>query len=145
MPSLEKPDSFSLTGARGTSLPNSSASHSVRLTSPPASRLDITQLVPVIQDLFTAGLAPSTQKAYKSGDDRYLKFCQGAKLKSYPTTEEELLLFVAHLHKAKLAWYNQVISGCNSLLSDCVWHGQPRNPFHAPGGTCAKGGKESNP
>ena len=80
--------SSSLTGARGTSLPNPSTSHSVRPTSPPASRLDITQLVPVVQDLFTAGLVASTRRAYKSGGNRYLKFCREAQLTPYPTTEE---------------------------------------------------------
>jgi len=43
------------------------------------------------------------------------------------------------------SWYNQVLSSCDSLLSDCAWHGQPQNPFHAPGGICAKGGEESDP
>ena len=74
-----------------------------RAARPPVARLDVARLGPVVQDLFTAGLAASTRRAYQSGSNRYGKFCQGASLTPYPATEEGLLLFIAHLHEAKLA------------------------------------------
>ena len=49
------------------------------------------------------GLAASTRRAYRSGSDRYDNFCRGASLTPYPATEEVLLLFIAHLYKARLA------------------------------------------
>ena len=59
-------------------------------------------MVPVVRDLFTAGLAESTRKAYQAGGNRYSKFCREASLSPYPTSEEVLLLFIAHLHQEKL-------------------------------------------
>ena len=49
------------------------------------------------------GLAPSTRKVYQSGDARYMHFCRAAKSTPYPTTEETILLFIAHLHRNRLA------------------------------------------
>jgi hypothetical protein len=40
------------------------------------ARLDVTSMDSTIQQLFSAGLAPSTQKSYQSGTRRYLAFCQ---------------------------------------------------------------------
>ena len=65
--------------------------------------MDVTQLVPVVQGLFTAGLAESTRKAYQAGGIRYSKFCREAGLTPYPASEEVLLFFIAHLHQEKLA------------------------------------------
>ena len=57
----------------------------------------------MVHGLFTAGLAESTQKAYRSGSNRYLRFCQEANLTPYPASERVVLLFIAHLHEAHLA------------------------------------------
>lgn len=66
-------------------------------------RLDISELVPVVLDLFEAGLAPSTQRVYRTGGSSYRKFCADAGLIDFPTSEHNLMLFVAHLHSRKLA------------------------------------------
>ena len=62
-----------------------------------AARLDISGLVPTVQELFGAGLATSTQRVYQSGSERYQKFC-----KAYPATETVLALFVASLFRQGL-------------------------------------------
>ena len=67
-----------------------------RPTDPSSPRLDVTQLVPVIQGLFTAGLAESTRKAYQVGGIRYSKFCREASLTPYPASEEVLLFFITY-------------------------------------------------
>ena len=51
---------------------------------------------------FTKGLAPSTLRTYKSGQDRYLKFCESASLSPLPANEEQLCAFVAFLADDKL-------------------------------------------
>ena len=67
------------------------------------ARLDLTQLAPVVRGLFSAGLAESTRKTYKSGGAHYLRFCKQSALTPYPVSEDTLLLFIAHLHQARLA------------------------------------------
>ncbi len=49
--------------------------------------------------MFSAGLATSTQRAYRTGSNRYLKFCRSA---PFPASEHSLCLFVAHLFVAQL-------------------------------------------
>ena len=46
---------------------------------------------------FTLGLAPSTQRTYKSGKERYLKFCQLAGALPLPVCESILCHFCAYL------------------------------------------------
>ena len=50
------------------------------------------------------GLAQSTQRTYKSGKDRYLKFCLQAGMCSVPTCEQVLCGFVAHLANEHLKY-----------------------------------------
>ena len=50
------------------------------------------------------GLAESTQRTYKSGKDRYLKFCLQAGMRSVPTCEQVLCGFVAHLANEHLKY-----------------------------------------
>ena len=50
-------------------------------------------MVPVFQELFTAGLAASTLKAYKTGRGRYNRFCLNHGITAYPTLSQ----FVAQL------------------------------------------------
>ena len=54
-------------------------------------------MVPVVQELLTAGLAASTLKAYKTGCGRYNCFCLHHGITMYPTSESILLQFVAQL------------------------------------------------
>ena len=68
-----------------------------------AAGLDFPRLVPVIQDLFSAGLAESTKRVYKTGKGRYIQFCDNLKLVPFPTLENTLLLFVCHLHQQSLS------------------------------------------
>ncbi len=42
-------------------------------------------------------------RVYRSGGECYRKFCEGAGLVSFPTSERKLMLFVAHLHQKRLA------------------------------------------
>ena len=46
---------------------------------------------------FTLGLAPSTQQTYRSGKDRYLKFCQRTGTTPLPAQESVLCAYVAYL------------------------------------------------
>ena len=56
-----------------------------------------------VQELFAAGLASSTQKAYKSGERRYSEFCTRTGVTPFPTKETTLSAFVAHLYREGLA------------------------------------------
>jgi len=66
------------------------------------ARLAIFDLVPLVQELFTAGTAPSTWKVYCTGASRYTKFCEATILIAYPTSENTLMLFVTHLQSEGL-------------------------------------------
>jgi len=57
--------------------------------------LDIAQLGLTVQELFVAGLADSTRKAYKSGERRYTEFCTRTGVTPFPTKETTLSAFVA--------------------------------------------------
>ena len=52
---------------------------------------------PTVQYYFTKGLVPSTQRTYKSGKDRYVKFCQDASIPALPVSEPHLCSFIASL------------------------------------------------
>ena len=39
-------------------------------------RLDLDSLVPVVQELFSAGVAASSMKAYRTGQNRYVHYCE---------------------------------------------------------------------
>ena len=66
--------------------------------------MDIPNLDTVVRDLFSAGLAPASQRNYRTGTKRYLEFCQGMhNLTPFPVTELVLSQFVAWLHIKKLS------------------------------------------
>ena len=46
---------------------------------------------------FSKGLASSTQRTYKAGKNRYLKFCEHASIVPLPVCEKHLCSFVSHL------------------------------------------------
>ena len=56
-----------------------------------------------VQELFLAGLAPSTQRVYRSGSKRFLDFCTRFKLAPFPATEWVLSFFVALLYREGLS------------------------------------------
>ena len=53
------------------------------------TRLDVEQLEDSVRKYFKLGLAPSTQHTYKSGKERYLKFCQLAGALPLPVCESK--------------------------------------------------------
>ena len=62
-----------------------------------AAQLDLTHLEAVVRSLFSAGLAPSTLKAYRTGANSYIKFCQQTALAPFPAQEHALSLYVSYL------------------------------------------------
>ena len=57
----------------------------------------------VVQELFTAALASSTMKVYRTGANRYCSFCELYGVhKPFPVCEDVLLRFVALLNKEGL-------------------------------------------
>ena len=69
-----------------------------------AARLVVTQLVPVVQKLFVAGLATSTKRVYATGYKRYTTFCDCTQLAPFPASESTLQLFVSYLHQEGLSF-----------------------------------------
>ena len=63
------------------------------------ARLDVSSLVPVVQEL---GLAASTQRVYRSGSNRYLTFYARFNVPPFPVSEHNLSLFVAFLYRKGL-------------------------------------------
>ena len=68
-----------------------------------AARLDITCLVPAVQELFSAGIATSTRRTYRSGSSRYLQFCESFNVTPFPVSESGLSFFVAFLYRQGLS------------------------------------------
>ena len=66
-------------------------------------RLDIGQLEENVSHYFGQALAPSTLQSYRSGQNRFLKFCHDAALQPWQLTECVLCLFVAQLGKENLS------------------------------------------
>ena len=92
-----QPATVSRTGPRSTPPPNPHPSQTTTIADVPETRLDVKELERAVRRFFTKGLAQSTQRTYKSGKNRYIKFCQGAALSSLPVTEQGLCSFTAHL------------------------------------------------
>jgi len=66
--------------------------------------LDLTSLDATVQELFSAGLAPSTQKSYRSGSKRFIGFCERFRIaKPFPVSEQVLVYFVALLYRDGLS------------------------------------------
>ena len=55
--------------------------------------------MPVVQDLFSSGLASSTQQVYRCGSRRFQHFCSLHNLPPYPAGESTLTSFVAWLYQ----------------------------------------------
>ena len=63
----------------------------------------VPSLGPVVQELFAAGLAASSQRSYRTGERKYITFCQSYNLVPFPVTEPTLIAFVAMLYTQRLA------------------------------------------
>ena len=50
----------------------------------PTAGLDLTHLERLVHFYFSKGLAPSTQKTYRAGQNRFLKFCQEKNVSNQP-------------------------------------------------------------
>ena len=55
-----------------------------------------------MENLFTIGLAASTQRSYRSGQNRYLQFCRKGNIQPLPTSETTLCRFVSYLAEENL-------------------------------------------
>jgi len=73
------------------------------VTSEGMAGLDVSILVPTVCELFSAVIAKSTQKTYKSGSKRYTDFCDNYELTPFPMSESVLMYFVAFLYKEGLS------------------------------------------
>ena len=91
----------------GSSCPNPSHPHPSGAGGPAdraTAGLDVPDLGPVVRELFSAGLALSTRRNYKTGSKRYLEFCHSQRTKSpFPVSEQTLCRFVAWLHMQHLS------------------------------------------
>ena len=57
-----------------------------------------------VQELFSAGIAPSTQKTYRSGSKRFIQFCEQYGISEpFPVNEQVLVYFVASLYRGGLS------------------------------------------
>ena len=70
---------------------------SARSPAAPSTRLDLAELDKVAAGLMAKGIAESTNRAYRSAQNRFMKFCGEAGLTPVPASEEVLCFFVAHL------------------------------------------------
>ena len=111
-----------LTGPRGQAIAHTNEFYIGGSASGTATRLDFASLGSTVQELFSAGLANSTLKSYKSGSTRYCNFCAAYKVPAFPATEKVVCSFVAKLYlegvagnsmKTYLAaiWYLQIALG----------------------------------
>ena len=92
------------------------------------TRLDIALIQAAIQLYYQKGLAPSTQKCYHAGQQRYIHFCTQLNLTPLPTSEYTLLLFVAHLALSGLAHTSikVYLSSIGNWHTSCSLH----NTYH---------------
>ena len=99
------------------------------------------------QHLFAKGLATSTQRTYKSGQDRFLKFCTTVGSTPLPVDEASLCSFVAHLVESILGITR--LRPTYLQCGICRYHGACQTPFttlHFPGCTmCCGVLKRRNP
>ncbi|KAL5493809.1 hypothetical protein EMCRGX_G015039 [Ephydatia muelleri] len=65
--------------------------------------LDVSQLGTIVQQLFSAGIAQSTRKTYRSGSDRYIRLRAALGITPFPVSERSLSLFAASLYSDGLA------------------------------------------
>ena len=79
--------------------------------------MDVATLGPIVQRLFQAGLAASTQRVYASGKRKYLEFCKQFGVSPVPVSEQGLVSFVASMvkHGLKHATIKSYLSAVRHL------------------------------
>ncbi len=81
-----------------------------------------------VQELFTAGLADSTQEQARSGS--YTKFCAAVSLSPFPAAKLSLSAFVTFPYRVGLAARSSHIIG-SEACPNCPWPRGPRNRVYA--------------
>ena len=120
----------------------------------PPPGLDLIKLDELVWFYFQAALAPSSQRTYRSGKNRYQKFGEKAAVTPIPVTEQTLCCFVGYLAQEGLA--HQTIKGylsavCHLQISrglpDPFQQAQPKLEYTLKGikSTQAKDPKLSEP
>lgn len=66
--------------------------------------MDVTELDKLVGKFFTKGLADSTQRTYRSGQNKYITFCKAWGFRAVPASEKVLCRFVAHTADAGLRY-----------------------------------------
>lgn len=64
--------------------------------------MDLGELDGLANKFFAKGLADSTQRTYRSAQNRYLTFCREGNVRAVPVTEAVLCCYVSHLAKDNL-------------------------------------------
>ena len=90
--------------------------------------MDVGKLESRASFFFVQGLATSSQKTYKSGENRYLRFCQSLSVVPLPVSESRLCKFVSFLadQKLKHRTIKTYLSGVHYFQIRSGW----RDPFH---------------
>ena len=96
-------------------------------------QLDVCQLEDNVSFYLGQALAPSTRQSYKSGQRRFVQFCQEATLQPFPLSEQLLSMFVAYLGKENLS-YQTIKSYLSAIrfLSISTGQGDPFRPGAMP-------------
>ena len=92
-----------LAGARISALPVPCSRLGYMPDAGSTPRLDLSHLEGVVLSLFSAGVAPSTKRAYKFGCNRYSSFCSEAAVTPFPVSESSLCMFVSKLFMDRLS------------------------------------------
>ena len=98
----------------GTSSQSKVSSSQCPFACPPSRKstgLDLTRLGHTVQELFSAGLAQSTVKSYKSCSNKYTKFCVDKGITPFPVEEKTVL--------------SQILPCSNSFSPNSTGHGRP--------------------
>ena len=66
------------------------------------TRLDVPKIYKLVHYYFGKGLATSTQRTYKSAQDRFLHFCQAGGFSLIPVSQSLLCMYVSYLAEQKL-------------------------------------------
>ena len=91
--------------------------------------MDVGKLESRASFFFVQGLATSSQKTYKSGENWYLHFCQSLSVVPFPVSESRLCKFVSFLadQKLKHRTIKTYLSGVRYFQIRSGW----RDPFHS--------------
>ena len=116
---------FSRSSGRQNALVNSRRANPA--LNPVTPRLDLPTLDRAVDNYFSAGLASSTSRVYRTGINRYLEMCRQLNTPPTPATEELLCKFVAHLalNNITVSTIKVYLSGVRQLH---VREGRPSPP-----------------